>query len=81
MQDRPEITLPCKIVLTRVSPRSLDTDNLPCAFKWIRDAIADLIIPGLAPGRADGDELIEWVYEQEKQSQRCTKITILTRCE
>jgi hypothetical protein len=35
------------------------------AFKSIRDAIADLTLPGLAGGKADGDERLEWAYNQE----------------
>lgn len=64
--EKPNITLPCEITLTRISPRELDEDNLPPAFKFIRDALASLIIPGLAPGRADGDKRIKWRYAQEK---------------
>ena len=55
------------IKLIRVSPRKLDKkDNLPMAFKYVADAIADSIYPGLAPGRADDTELIQWEYDQEK---------------
>lgn len=60
------LPLPCSVTLTRVSPRSLDDDNLPSAFKAIRDQIADLLIPGLPPGRADSDPRIEWIYKQKK---------------
>ena len=35
------------------------------AFKGIRDAVADLILPGLPDGKADGDERLEWAYNQE----------------
>jgi hypothetical protein len=65
-QDKPIITLPCYVKLTRVAPRHLDGDNLQVAMKWLRDSIADHIIPGLAVGRADGDERIIWQYDQEK---------------
>lgn len=58
--------LPCIVHLTRISPRSLDDDNLPQSMKHIRDTIASKIKPGLAPGRADGDPLITWKYSQEK---------------
>lgn len=43
------------ITLIRHAPRKLDEDNLAYAFKHIRDCIADLIIPGMAPGRADAN--------------------------
>lgn len=64
------IELPCCITLMRVSPRSLDEDNLMGAFKTIRDYIADQIIPGLAMGRADGDPRITWIYMQEKSAPK-----------
>lgn len=58
---------PCHIKLTRIAPRKLDKDdNLPTSFKYIKDYIADVIKPGLAPGRADDDETITWDYAQEK---------------
>lgn len=56
-----------KIKLTRISPRMLDGhDNLHMAFKWIVDAIAELIFPGKAAGRADDAKNLEWDYDQEK---------------
>lgn len=61
-----EISLPCVVNLIRVAPRQFDEDNLYMSFKHIRDWIADRIIPGLAPGRADGDKRITWHYRQEK---------------
>ncbi len=67
LSQRPTICLPCKVSLTRSGPRLLDSDNLAYAFKAIRDELGDLIIPGLAPGQADGEgKGIEWIYKQEK---------------
>lgn len=67
LQERPHIQLPCAIHLTRIAPRTLDVDdNLPMAFKFIKDAIADYIIPGQAPGRADDCKSIVWRFKQEK---------------
>jgi hypothetical protein len=58
---------PCKVTMTRISPRDLDEhDNLRSALKHIVDAIADILIPGLKAGRADGDKSIQWIYEQKK---------------
>lgn len=63
--------LPCKIKLIRIAPRELDKDdNLRTAFKCIKDTIADWAIPGLAPGRADGDKRFQWDYSQEKGKVR-----------
>jgi len=58
--------LPVKVTMTRISPREYDDDNLTSSMKEIRDKVADWLIPGLAPGRADSDERITWVYEQRK---------------
>jgi len=59
--------IPILIKLIRISPRKLDEhDNLPFAFKYIVDAIADLIYPGQKAGRADDTDLIQWEYAQEK---------------
>ena len=62
--------LPCKVTLTRVSPRALDIDNLWSAQKICIDVIADWIIPGLAPGRADGQEGLEFDCKQRKGKVR-----------
>ncbi len=67
----PEIPLPCHVILTRIAPRKLDVnDNLPISFKWVYDSICEHIIPGLAIGRADGDDRITVGYKQEKGKVR-----------
>lgn len=53
-------TLPSVVTLTRIGPRTLDTDNLAGGFKQVRDTIADLL------GYDDGDPRVEWIYAQEK---------------
>lgn len=53
-----------RITFIRIAPRKLDDDNLPNAFKKCRDSVADLMKPGLAPGRADDDPRFEWKYDQ-----------------
>jgi hypothetical protein len=61
---------PCRITLTRQFTKqnnTMDFDNLVSAFKGTRDAIAALLIPGLAAGRADDEERgLRWEYFQEK---------------
>ncbi len=75
--DKPNITLPCKVSLTRISPRSLDADdNLPMSLKWVKDAVADYIIPGKAPGRADDSKQITWQYDQRKGQPKETGVYI-----
>lgn len=69
--------VPCTIKLTRLGPKTLDyDDNLRMAFKWIKDYIADQILPGQAAGRADGDPRIKWEYDQEKSKTYAIKIEI-----
>ena len=71
LKDRPQIEIPCHVILTRISPRSLDChDNLPMSFKWIVDSICDYIFPGMAAGRADDSKEITWEYRQEKGKVR-----------
>jgi hypothetical protein len=59
-------SLPCLIKLIRIAPRPFDEDNLLLAFKFFRDMLANLLIPGLPMGKADGDPRITWSYSQEK---------------
>lgn len=66
MNSNIKIELPCEITMIRYGPRLLDSDNLQTAFKSIRDKIADLLIPGLAKGQADGDPRLIWRYDQQK---------------
>ena len=62
-----ETWLPCLITLTRIAPRFLDKDeNLPMAFKNIKDYICDILIPGKQMGRADADNRIQVKYDQKK---------------
>lgn len=71
------IPLPCHIKLTRISYRSLDAeDNLPCAFKWIKDQIAAEITGNRVAGRADDDKRMTWEYGQEKGSPQSIRIEI-----
>ena len=58
--------LPCLITMTRIAPRELDYDNFVYSLKWIKDTIADSILHGFSPGRADGNVKMKWEYLQEK---------------
>lgn len=66
--DIRSIELPCTIVLTRESPKLMDYDNYVFACKHLVDVISDLLIPGLAPGQADSDKRLKFVYEQVKST-------------
>lgn len=74
-----DIKVPCRVKLTRLAPRLLDSDNLPCSMKYIRDEISECIFPEkggfyrtkkgtLKPkkGHADNDPRVTWIYHQEK---------------
>jgi len=74
-----QISLPCTVIMTRISPRTLDEeDNLRMALKSVKDSIASEIKPGLEPGRADDDKNITWEYAQKKgkPKERGLKIEI-----
>lgn len=71
------ISLPCCVKMTRLGGRGLDAhDGLPMSLKWVSDAIADQLIPGLRPGMADGDPRITWEYAQEKAKKPGVRIEI-----
>lgn len=54
-----------------------EDDNLRMAFKGIKDAIADLIVPGLQAGRADDAIFgISWRYSQTTAKMNGVRITI-----
>ncbi|MGH8171828.1 MAG: hypothetical protein ACREPX_01695 [Rhodanobacteraceae bacterium] len=57
-QDVPH--LPCIVTMTRLSPGTLDSDNLQGAAKAIRDQVADFL------GVNDNDPRVSWKYAQEK---------------
>lgn len=59
-----------KVTLTRLGPRTLDSDNLASAGKYVRDTIA------LIAGVDDGSPLWQWVYEQEQCPRYGVRIQI-----
>lgn len=52
------------IRITRFGARKMDEDNLSSSVKYVKDAVANMIFPGLAPGRADGSKTLYWYYHQ-----------------
>lgn len=82
---KPKPKPPCTVTIERVwcskaKQKMYNFDNYVYACKGIRDAIADLLIPGLAAGRADDDErLIRWLYQQTKGEEPKVRITIEER--
>jgi hypothetical protein len=53
---------PWQVVITRIGPRKLDSDNLSIGAKAIRDCVADFL------GCDDGDDnAVVWAYRTEIQ--------------
>lgn len=85
-----DVKLPCVITLTRLSPRLLDEeDNLPMAFKWIKDQLGACIFPEKVvsylskkgrikqnKGHTDSDPRVTWQYKQEKSIIPAIRIEI-----
>lgn len=61
---RPDINGGLAVTLTRVGGKTMDGDNLAGAFKKCRDEVAAWLIPGLPPGKADGDPRLTFQYSQ-----------------
>lgn len=75
VKEQPE--LPVTVTFYRGAPRMLDEeDNLRMAFKWIKDHAADKLVPGLAPGHADGDKRLKFAYGQEISEEYYIRIII-----
>lgn len=84
------IPIPCVITLTRISTRLLDAEeNLPMAFKWIKDEIGACLFPEKVviykkkngklaknKGHADSDPRVTWRYAQEKGKLQKVRIEI-----
>lgn len=89
-----EIPMPCVITLTRLSSRMLDAEeNLPMAFKWIKDEIGACLFPEKVviyhkgggkfvknKGHADSSPLVTWKYSQEKSKIMGIRIEIEPLC-
>lgn len=60
VSGKPKPVLPLVVTMTRTSPRMLDCDNLPGAFKAIRDEIASWYQIN------DNDPRVSWLYRQDK---------------
>lgn len=58
MHYRARMLFPLVVTLTRIAPRTLDSDNLASSQKHVRDGIA------MALGIDDRDPRVEWRYAQ-----------------
>jgi len=74
-----KIDLPITVEITRIHSRQLDYDNYVHACKYIRDKIAEMLIPGKAKGQADADKRITWDYRQEKGKPSSVRIRFLRK--
>jgi hypothetical protein len=85
----PIIKLPCHIHLVRLSPRTLDDDNLRTALKYIRDELSDLLIPPEKntyvtkfgkriplKGRQDSHRDLSWSYNQQKSPTKGVQVSL-----
>lgn len=76
---------PCSVILERLYTarmKPFDDDNLISAFKGLKDSIADILIPGLAPGQADNPKHgITWQYSQSRDTKKAIRITIIEKSE
>jgi hypothetical protein len=53
-------SIPLVVTLTRIAPRTLDSDNVHGALKHVRDGVADWL------GVDDGDARVTWEVGQER---------------
>jgi hypothetical protein len=65
-------SFPCRITITRIAPRALDTDNLAAGCKAVRDGIADWL------ELLDNHPSLTWAYAQEtgKPKEYALKVEI-----
>ena len=58
------------VTLTRIAPRSLDSDNLAGSQKHVRDGIADCL------GIDDRDKRVTWTYGQRKGAAKTYAVEV-----
>ena len=76
-QVKSYIKRPCKIMLTRFAPHSLDVfDNLPMSMKYIVDAICAIITGEYRAGKADSDSRLTIACNQVKSSEYGVRVEV-----
>lgn len=65
------VALPCKVFLTRIGAKELDSDNLTSALKAIRDEVASLLNVDDSPS-----SLAHFEYRQKAIGKREYKVQI-----
>jgi len=58
---RPTMAPPVRVLITRIGPKTMDSDNLAGSAKAVRDAIAEKVLR-----TDDGSPLILWEYAQRR---------------
>lgn len=84
-----EVKLPCEVKLIRLGSKFLDDDNLPCSMKYVRDELAECLIPASGgfyrtkkgktraiKGKADNDPRIAWKYDQQISKLKGVRVEI-----
>lgn len=66
----PQHPVPCTVLLTRVSPGTLDDDNLRGSLKAVRDGIAERL------GVVDNSPLVRWEYAQQRARAWGVKVSV-----
>lgn len=77
VQPKPQV--PCVVFIKRLfcsKQKEYDFVNYVAACKGIQDILADLLIPGLKPGRADSSKDIHWDFQQERSNRSTFLIKI-----
>ncbi len=66
-----EIEYPVAITIMRISPGTLDDDNLSGGLKSIRDGVTDCLMktPADPPIKDDRDPRVVWVYDQASRGR------------
>lgn len=63
-------TPPMSIVITRIGPKALDSDNLAISQKGVRDGVADWL------GVDDGHPQLDWQYTQRAAGPKVYAVEI-----
>lgn len=80
-------SVPCTVTIQRLynpskRQKRWDEDNWISGCKGLRDIIADLLVPGLAPGQADNPKYgIKFHYDQLTYSKKGIRILIQPNAE
>lgn len=66
-----DFALPCVVIMSRMSPRRMDSDSAVASNKFVRDAIADWL------GVDDGSTAVDWQYGEQLKGPYCVHVTIV----